>query len=92
MSPTPDSVAHRTPSASPFDSSSVSSDAWQDYKRGLLTWPELQRLEAEVQPVCFVCGERTNGRIGLGCMCSVCLTRLAGLVADAWPRIIAGRL
>ena len=80
------------PSASPFDSSCHSTDLWAAYKRGLLTWDELKRLEAEQQPCCFVCGEHTNGRIGLGYVCGVCIARLCGLVADAMPRIVAGRL
>lgn len=69
-----------------------SSQLWADYQRGLLTFPELQRLEAEAQPRCFVCGERTSGWISLGFVCGVCLTRLGSVLSDLQARLNTGRI
>lgn len=50
------------------------------------------RAEVGAQPRCFVCGERTNGWIGLGYVCGVCIDRMGGLLSDFRDRLNTGRI
>ena len=60
---------------------------WDDYRRGLLTWAEVQRLERELMPRCASCNEPTNARIADGPICPTCMDALYRLVSNVSERI-----
>lgn len=66
----------------------ISDEAYEGYQRGLLTWPEVQRLEQEAQPRC-ACGKPTNAVIDDGPICAECLDALYRTVSDTHERISA---